>query len=61
MKAMQKKAPVGRSSKMKDGKNAAPAKLGKAHSSGKTVPSFNAARMDKMEATNPTGTGGVKH
>lgn len=54
-----KKAPVGRSSNMKDGKSA-PAKLGKAHSGGKTVPSFNAARIDKLENSKPSGTGGVK-
>lgn len=57
-----KKAPVGRSSKTDMGKKApdAAGRLGKLHSAGKTVPLFNASRIDKMEGTTPPSTGGVK-
>ena len=56
-----KRTPVGKSSKIKDGKTSAPAgKQKELHTGGKTVPSFNAARIDKLEATNPVGTGGLK-
>lgn len=57
-----RKAPHGRSSKITDGSSKPPAagKLGKLHKAGKTVPLFNANRIDKMENTNPKTTGGVK-
>lgn len=55
-----KKAPVGRSSKIKDSKTSAPTKQSGLHKGGKTVPSFNAARIDKLENTTPATTGGVK-
>jgi hypothetical protein len=59
----KKNTPVGRSTNMKGGeKNNAPAggKLGKLHGAGKTIPTFNAGRIDKLEGTNPKSTGGVK-
>jgi len=55
-----KKAPAGRSSNLKDGKISSPAKLSRDHKGGKTVPSFNASRMDKLEGKAPMGNGGVK-
>lgn len=57
-----KKAPVGRSSKTDMGRKNPPAggEVGKLHRAGKTVPLFNAARIDKMENKGSSGKGGVK-
>lgn len=63
MAGNMKKAPHGRSSKISaDESNNAPAagKLGKLHKAGKTIGTFNAGRIDKLENTNPKTTGGVK-
>lgn len=54
-----KKAGVGSSYKIKDGMPE-PIALGRAHKSGKTVPLFNAERMDKLERNSNKKSGGVK-
>lgn len=58
-----KKTKVGKSSKISAGEsNNSPAagKLGKLHKAGKTIETFNAGRIDKLEGKNPATTGGVK-
>lgn len=50
-----KKAPVGKSHGMKDPKPAKPG-LGGLHKAGKSVPLFNASRIDKLSETGKSKT-----
>lgn len=54
-----KKAPVG-SSFNKNGGPFQAISLKKSHSSGKTAPTFNAERMDRLEKSGNKKSGGVK-
>lgn len=56
-KASVKKAPVGKSKNLGDGMPAKPG-LSKLHKGGKTIPTFNASRIDGLGMTK--GSGGVK-
>jgi len=56
-----KKAPHGKSFNTDKGaKNPAAAKTGKLHKAGKSVPSWDSTRNDKLDNQGVKGTGGVK-